>query len=421
MNRVKVAIVGAGVIGLSSAYFLSRKGIDVTVFERRSNVGLETSFGSACLLTPSMSQPWNAPGAFTEILKSLYQKSSPLLLHLSQLPSLLSWGMKFIAQSKESIFLKNATSNINLARYSLGIMADLFSSLNLDIDQGQGTVMIFRRKKSFDLARRHFETFKALHYHVLTPEEILSLEPALNEIDDKLIGGLYFPKDHYGNAYSFCKQLSEICKIMGVKFRFNTPVCSLKKSACSITGIQTPHGTECFDAYVLAAGSHSLTLAKSFNLKLPVRPVKGYSITVPIQDKMPIPQIAVRDYDIHAAITPIGKRLRIAGTAEFAGFNTTLREKRLRNLVALLQTTYPKAIRPFTPINELNPWTGLRPMSADGVPIIGRTHVNNLYLNTGHGPLGWTTAAGSGQLLTDILLRQKTAIDYSPYAYARFN
>jgi D-amino-acid dehydrogenase len=174
------------------------------------------------------------------------------------------------------------------------------------------------------------------------------------------------------------------------------------------------------DKYVLSAGSHCLPLCQSINLKLPVRPVKGYSITAPISNRMKRPTVAVRDYDIHTAITPIGNTLRVAGTAEFSGFSNALKEKRLQHLLKLLHLTYPRAIMPFTPTKKLQPWAGLRPMSADGVPIISHSTFHNLYLNTGHGPLGWTAAAASGRLLTDILQKKRSLLPIEAYSIKRF-
>lgn len=416
---MRIAIIGAGVIGLSSAYFLSREGHEVTLFDRRQDVGLETSFGSACLLTPSMCQPWNAPGAGSEILKSLYDKSSPLLLHLKSLPSLFTWGIKFLSHAKESRFLQNSNSNITLAQHSLTLLSELFDTHQLKIEQGEGTLMVFRHHHSFDMAKRHYASFKTLSFDVLNPKDIIDTEPALTEIDNKVIGGLYFPNDRYGNAYLFCKQLANICKTQGVIFKFNTPVQSMTKNNNVITGLNTPVGTFEFDRYVICAGSYSYPLCRSIQLPLSVRPVKGYSITLPVSTRMIKPKLAVRDYDIHAAITPIGHHLRVAGTAEFAGFSTHLRKKRIQNLVRLLQRTYPKAITASTLTEDMRPWTGLRPMSADGVPIIGQSRYLNLFLNTGHGPFGWTTAAGSGQLLSDLIAKRKTHIPKAPYQYQR--
>lgn len=417
---MKVIVIGSGLIGVATAYFLRCRGIEVTVVDRREGAGLETSFANGGLLSPSVPEPWNAPGCWRTLLASLARSDSALQLRFRTLPSLAGWGITFLRNSNPVAFERNALSNLRLAHYSLQALRLLRQKTSIEYSgRSTGLLQIFRNAQALDhaVSTANLLLPEGLTFRRMSPQDTARLEPALTPIADQLAGAIHYGVDEVGDAYRFCVLLAEHARQQGVEFSFSTTVNALEVHSGAVMSVQTTAGRLTADYYILAAGSHSRTLARPLGIRLPVHPVKGYSVTFDPYKGSGVLKIPVVDGDLHAAAVPVGSALRVAGTAEFAGFDMTLRRDRVRHLIGMAQRMLPRA--------DLNPstakaWCGLRPMSPDGVPIIGPTSIPNLWVNTGHGHLGWTMAVGSGQLLTDLLCAESPSIEAVPYAVGRF-
>ena len=418
---MRVIIVGSGLLGVTSAWFLAKQGHEVTVLDRAEGVARATSFANAGMLTPSMADPWNAPGVFGQLLHYLGKEDAPLLLRPRALPSILGWGIKFLAHSRPEKFRANMAANLRLARYNLEVMRQLREQLSLAYDQKTaGTLRIFRDARSFQesVARLEILAGFGLKPETLMPDAVIRLEPALTPLRDALVGGILCAEDESGDARQFTEALADQARAAGVDFRFGVDVSGFQHDRQKISAVITNSGPLAADAVVMAAGVWSPLLLRSLGIRLPVRPVKGYSITVDTGNWAEQPALPVIDDALHAAVTPLGQRLRVAGTAEFAGYDHRLSPSRIENLYSLLLGIYP-SFAPHLDRTRANPWTGLRPVSADGVPYIGQLKFDNLYLNTGHGHLGWTLAAGSGKLLAALMSGQACDIDLQPYRAGR--
>ena len=417
---MKALIIGSGLIGTTSAYYLARRGWEVTVLERREGPGLETSFANGSLLTPSMPEPWNAPGSWRVLLASLGRADSPLKLRLAALPHLGRWGAAFLRNSTPERYQRNSIKNLKLALRSLEALGELRRETGIEYGCGtQGSLRLIRDRAALERALEWGEVLRAqgLTLRALTPDEIVALEPALAPIGHELAGAIHYPFDELGNAYRFTAGLAEHARRAGVEFRWRTPVTGFEVGGGSVTAVLSGSERLTADRYVIAAGSYSPLLLKTMGLRLPVRPAKGYSLTFEPARLDPPLRFPVCDDDFHAVVVPLDGLIRVAGTAEFAGYDLSLPESRIRNLLTLVRKVLPAA-----PLERARarPWCGLRPMSVDGVPIIGPTPLGNLWLNTGHGHLGWTMAAGSGQLLSDLLTGGSPGVDPAAYALARF-
>ncbi len=418
---MKALVIGSGLIGVTSAYFLSRRGWEVTVLDRQDGPGQETSFANGSLLTPSMPEPWNAPGSWRVLLASIGRSDSPLLLRVKALPHLAGWGAGFLRNSSRERYERNSIRNLKLALHSLEVLRRLRQEIDIEYGSAtSGTLRVFRDPAQLERAIVWADRLEAegMTYRLLTGSEVAAMEPALGPISAQLAGGINYPVDEIGNAYKFCVALAEHARRAGVDFRFRTPVTGVEARQGKITAVRSGDQEFTADSYVVAAGSYTPLLFKNLGITVPVRPAKGYSLTF----ERPSPDIPFRipvcDDDFHAVVVPLENVIRVAGTAEFAGYDLSLSEARIGNLVRLV-----RQVLPFWNLDPATakPWCGLRPMSADGVPIIGPTPIGNLWINTGHGPLGWTMAVGSGHLLSDLLTGGSPGVTPGDYALARFN
>lgn len=389
--------------------------------ERQAGPGRETSFANGALLTPSMPEPWNAPGCLKLLLASLVRSDAPLQLRVRALPGLLLWGVQFVVNSSPPRYQANSVSNFRLAFFSLKMMQSLRQRTTLEYGATmRGTLKCFRRPADLSQAWVAAESLAAegLRCRKLSRQETIDLEPALAPIRDELAGAIHFGADETGDAHRFCVALAEHVRTLGVQFSFGTAVSGFESGSGRLTSALTDKGPFVADHYVVAAGSYSTLLLRPLGIRLPVRPAKGYSVTFDSPHAASALKIPLVDDEMHAAVVPVGDTIRVAGTAEFAGYDLTLRPERVRKLVSLAQSILPRAgLDPAT----ARPWCGLRPMSADGVPIICCTSLANLWVNTGHGHLGWTMAMGSGALLADLLCASPPAVDPVPYDLKRFH
>ncbi len=415
---MRVIVIGSGLMGLSTAYFLMRKGIEVTVVDRAAGPARETSFANGSLLTSSMADPWNAPGAFGQLVRSIGRSDSPLLLRLSAVPSMLGWGMQFLRESNPQRYDCNTLKNVRLALYSHGVLKEMQREVDVSCDYSpSGALRAFRDTGALQNAIRRAQWLQphGIPSEVLDPQEMVALEPALADIREHLVGGIHYPNDAVGNARTYCEKLATALRNGGAEVSYNTPVAGLKQQGAKIEAAITANGPLSADAFVLAAAHAGRALAQSVGFDLPIRPVKGYSITLSRDTLQNGPRMPVIDDTLHAAVVPVGRILRVAGTAEFAGVNLDIPPARIDNLRRLLSDIFPSAQGG----EDVSPWTGLRPVSADGVPILSGTPIENLYVNTGHGHLGWTLAAGSGKAVADLITGRTPAINMADYALDR--
>ncbi|MAM70274.1 MAG: amino acid oxidase [Gammaproteobacteria bacterium] len=419
---MKIIIIGSGLMGIASAFYLSEQGHEITVIDRQSGPARETSFANAGVLHPSQASPWNHPGIARQILGWMGKEDSPFLLRASALPSLFGWGLSFLRHASPERFRANLQSNTVLANYNMQCLQELLSRHPISYSASSlGSLKVLDNEQDMEKQSEAVSLFTDLGVNckILNQAEIFALEPALVENGKKLVGGIHYVDDQAGDAHEFCLQLAALAQQNQVRFEYDTRVSGFEKSGQTVTAVKTDRGDYQADAFVLAAGSYSPILARSVKLNLPIRPVKGYSITVDMSDWENPPRMPVIDETAHVAIVPLGNQLRAAGTAELTGYNTELNQRRVQMVIDQVTARYPAASESVK-AGRFSSWAGLRPSTSDGVPIIGASPFNNLYLNTGQGHLGWTFALGSGKLLADLLGSKPVDIKHEPYSYARF-
>ncbi|HEY0686143.1 MAG TPA: D-amino acid dehydrogenase [Steroidobacter sp.] len=419
---MKIVIVGCGLIGVTTAYSLRQRGHDVTVLERAEGPAREASFANGGMLTAGMCQPWNGPGSWRILLRSLVRSDTALQLRLSVLPRLMRWGTCFLRNSTAAAFERNCRSNLRLALHSLEAMHALREQAQVEFGRAaRGSLGVFRDREAWRSAcRETVQLFSdGLVARRLTVAELVELEPALRPIAHKLSGAIHYLSDEVGDAQRFCEALAKVARALGVDFRFGSNVRGLEMHRGRVAAVITENERFVADRYVIAAGAYSTALLKDAGIRLPVQPAKGYSVTFKEANSIVGLRRPMIDHDLHAVLVPFEDgSVRTAGTAEFAGFDSSLKPARVRNLLALTRELLPEA-----QLNEGSaiPWCGLRPSSPDGVAIIGATPVENLWVNSGHGHLGWTLAAGSARLFTSLLSGDAPDIDPNPYSLKRFS
>ena len=401
-------IIGGGVIGLSSAYALQAAGESVTVLDANNGVGLDTSYANGGLLTASMSAPWNAPGALRHLGQSLVNPNAAMTLRLKALPSLWLWGLRFLRHSTPAHYRAATLANYRLAMDSLRQTQALRQRLGLNYQASQsGAIKLFRDDAAMAAGVAAMGPLQALGLALesLDSDALIAREPALAPIANKIAVALYFPADEVGDAYLFCQALARALKTGGTKLFTACEVQSIEVHRGRVRGVLTRQGFIPAERVVVAAGHQSARLLRRCGVSLPIKPVKGYSLTFELPTDCTQPTIPVIDDALHAAATPLGSRLRLAGTAEFAGFDRHLNAARIDKLRALLQALYPDIAARIEP-DHAEAWAGLRAVSADGKPFIGPSRIKGLYINAGHGHLGWTLAMGSAQLLARLMMGQ---------------
>lgn len=417
---MKVIVIGSGLMGVTSAYFLQRRGHDVTVLERAEGPARETSFANGAMLTPGMAEPWNSPGSWMELLASLVRPDAALRLRPSALPSLVSWGITFLRNSAAAAFERNAANILKLALYSREAMQSLREELDIDYGRvARGSLSIYRSRAALNraaaIAARRADA--GLRFRRLSSEETADLEPGLAPIAERLAGAIHYETDETGDARRFCESLVDAARALGATFRFGTEVSSLAVESGRVVAVASGQRRLVADRYVMAAGSYSTPLLRRAGIDLPVRPAKGYSVTFEDSRARPSLRLPIIDSELHAVAVPLEGAVRLAGIAEFAGYDRRLNAARIRSLTKLLPAVLPRA---RFDLATAKAWCGLRPASPDGVAIIGPTRIPNLWVNCGQGHLGWTTAAGSAKLLTSLICGDAPEMDPTPYALARF-
>lgn len=391
------------------------------LLEGDSAIARGTSYANGALLTPSMPDPWNAPGVHRHLAESLFNPHAAMKLRLRAIPSLGAWGIRFLYNSSARRHSVATRAGFVLAKYSVEKTRALRAELALEYDSASlGTMKLFRDPRAMEGPARIAESLAplGLRFEQLDRDGVVAAEPALQEIHDQIGGGLRFPDDEAGDAFKFCEALSAAFQRCGGILRTGVEVTALSLEHGRISGLQSKLGPLRADTIVVAAGNRTPWLVRRLGISVPIRPAKGYTLTFNVSGMDGRPQMPVVDDALHAAVVPLGSRLRVAGTAEFAGADLRIRPERIENLRNLLRAVYPGITAALNGAPGEG-WTGLRPMSADGLPFVGATSVPGLYINAGHGHLGWTLANGSAHLLTDLIDGVVPALDPEPYTPQR--
>ncbi len=414
-------VIGGGIVGVSTLYELVNAGFITTLFETREEVACETSFANGGLLTDSMSDPWNCPGVGRHLFDSLVNPRSAMKLQLHAIPGLLGWGLKFLRNSTPARYQAATRANYRLASASVRRTNFLHKTLDLQFDASLiGTLKFFESREAMAGPRALTTMLEplGLRYNVLDRDGTIRKEPLLAAIADRIYGSIYYPSDGTGDACMYTRSLATKAEALGGTIKTSTSALRIVTKSNKVIGVETDRGFAPTSLVVVAAGNSSSALTRQLGVRLPVTPVKGYSVTFTAPASVALPRIPVIDNAAHTVATPLGRRLRIAGTAEFTGYDKTVSPHRIANLVDFLRQLYPSLANILTS-TAYEPWAGLRPMSADGVPYIGATAVNGVWLNSGHGHLGWTMAAGSAKLVVDLITGNKPEIEPAPYSLCR--
>ncbi len=413
---MKIAVLGAGVVGVTTAWYLAAAGHDVVVLDRATGPALETSFANGGQVSVSQTEPWANPGAPGQVLRWLGREDAPLLFRLRADPALFAWGMRFLLECLPGRTRRNTLDALALGLYSRDALRALRAELALDYDQQtRGILQLYEHEATLaEAAQRARElTARGCRVDVLTREQCLAAEPALVHAQVTIAGGTYAPEDESGDACKFTAALAHHCRERGVEFRFGSEVAALRCEADVLRSVVVKERSGradelTADACVVSLGSHSTPLLRSAGIAIPVYPVKGYSVTIPIEDPAAAPTASITDEAHKIVISRLGERLRAAGTAEMAGYDTSLNRVRCEAIRNRARLWFPRA----SSYDRVEYWTGLRPATPGNVPLIGRTRIANLFVNTGHGTLGWTLACGSGKALAEIVAGRRPGLAF---------
>ncbi|MBK1710213.1 D-amino acid dehydrogenase [Marichromatium gracile] len=416
---MRVLVIGSGVIGTTAAYQLARAGAEVTVLERCAGSGLETSYANAGQVSTGYAAPWAAPGLPLKALRWLLTPHAPLRVRPRLDAAMLRFMAATLGNCSARHYARNKARLLRLAEYSRIALGELRAEIGIDYDAGQGgTLQLLRSAAQFDQARRDRDILErsGLRCELLDVEGCVRHEPALARVADRLAGGLRFPDDETGDCLRFTQALAGHATRLGVEFRYGVRVEALRVRDGAITGVETDAGPLVADRCLLAAGLDAVRLLRPLGIRAPIHPVKGYSLTLPLLDPEAAPRSTLMDETNKVALTRLGNRLRVAGTAELCGMDLRLRSGRLETLRRVLVDLFPEAADP----RQAEPWAGLRPMTPDGPPILGESGCAGLYLDIGHGSLGWTLSCGSARLIADLMLGRAAAIDPEGLTLARY-
>lgn len=416
---MQVIVLGSGVVGLTSAWYLAQQGHNVTVIDRQPRAAEETSFANAGQISYGYSSPWAAPGIPAKAVKWLFEKHAPLKIKPSVDPEQISWMLKMLSNCRLDSYQVNKARMLAVANHSRECLLELRDQFDINYEgRQQGTLQVFRDNKQLVAIEKDMRLLEqsGTRFELLDVDQCIKQEPGLAPVKGKLVGGLYLPDDETGDCYKFCQQLTELAKSRGVNFLFDTEIKAIDYQGNMIAAVQTSQGRLQADAYVVALGSYSRTMLKPLGIDMPVYPVKGYSLTVPISNAEFAPQSTVMDETYKVALTRFDNRIRVAGTAELAGFDPSIPHAREETISMVLTDLFPQG----GDMAQAEFWTGFRPMTPDGTPIIGKTKYRNLYTNTGHGTLGWTMACGSAEILAHMITHGSTPFDQQKLDVSRY-
>ncbi|EJF89348.1 D-amino acid dehydrogenase [Bartonella tamiae] len=417
---MKILILGSGVIGVTSAWYLNKAGHDVTVLDRQTGPALETSFANAGQVSFGYTTPWASPGLVIKALKWMMRPNSPLIIRPQANFRQISWLLSMLTNCNTQCYKDNKALMVRLSDYSAHCLKALREETHIPYDEGmKGTIQLFRDQAQFEAAHKDVEVLKAdgIEFQMLNAQQCVEEEPGLFSLKKQITGGLQTPKDETGDCKIFTDKLAKMAQDKGVKFRYNVTIKKLHYAAQKISGVETSSGFETADAYLVCMGSFTPFLLSNVGLHAPIYPVKGYSITVPVTNAEHAPVSTVIDDSYKVAVTRLGDRIRVGGMAEVSDYKIKLSKQRMKTLQEALKMMFPKGYdQNYQP--EL--WSGLRPVTPDSVPILGKTLFPNLYINSGHGTLGWTMSTGSAHFIADMISGKKTEIDPSGLDIQRY-
>lgn len=411
-----ILVLGAGVVGITTAWFLQKQGHQVTVIDRQSQAGLEASYANGGQISVSHAEPWANPSAPLKVLKWLFRADAPLLFRPKLDPAQWRWALSFLGQCTSAKAAHNIRQMVNLGTYSRSQLQALREDAGLEYDQMEkGILHFYTNPAEFDAALGPTRIMCDLgcDRQVIDASRAVELEPALKHIQHKIVGATYTAEDESGDAHKFTQALAQRCQEAGVEFCYDTDVLGFERAGDRVLGVQVlragHHETLRADAYVLSLGSFSAALARQLGLFLNIYPAKGYSITVPVKNEEAAFKVSLTDDEYKLVYSRLGDRIRVAGTAELSGYSRNLNYARCRAIVRRTAEIMPEA----GCWDQAEFWTGLRPATPSNVPYVGKSHFANLYLNTGHGTLGWTHSCGSAAALADIVDGRKPEVDFT--------
>ena len=407
---MKILVLGAGVIGTTSAWYLAQAGHEVTVIDRHEAAGMETSFANGGQISASHAEPWAKPALVPKILRWLGREDAPLLFRPRADWAQWMWGLRFLAECWPGRFEHNTHVLAGLAAYSRECLKALRHRTGIRYDElSRGILHFATNPADFDALAHHADAMRALGQarEVKSAAECLALEPALQDSRDRIVGGIFTPEDESGDAHKFTVELARRAAQSGVQFRVDN-IAALNVHSGEVRGVRLDSGSASADAYVVALGSYSPLLLRPLGISVPVYPLKGYSITLPLGPGDGAPTVSLTDEAHKIVISRLGNRLRAAGTAELTGYDRGVNAVRCNAILRRIGELFPA----LGAINTVDRWAGLRPATPSNVPLIGRTRLRNLYLNTGHGTLGWTLACGSGRALADLVSGRQPEVEF---------
>jgi D-amino-acid dehydrogenase len=402
---VKIIVLGGGVVGVTAAWYLAQGGHQVTVVERRRDVGMETSFANGGQISASHAEPWAKPAVLPKLLRWLGREDAPLRFRLRADRAQWAWGLRFLLECLPGRFERNCRSLAGLAVYSRDCLRALRDEIGIRYDElARGILHFATDQREFESMARHAEAMRSLgvERQVKSAAECLQIEPALRYSEQPVSGGVFTPQDESGDAHRFTRELARLGRSLGVAFRFGDSVAALERAGDAVAAARLASGERlAADAYVVALGSYSPLLLRPLGISIPVYPLKGYSVTLPLgpAELASAPSVSLSDEAHKIVISRLGERLRAAGTAELAGYDTSVDALRCAAIARRIRQLFPQ----LGALPAMENWCGLRPATPSNVPLVGRTRLRNLYLDTGHGTLGWTLACGSGRALADLI------------------
>jgi D-amino-acid dehydrogenase len=426
---MRVVVLGAGVIGVNTAYYLAKHGAEVTLLDRQAGPGMETSFANAGELSYGMTSPWAAPGVPLKALKWLFMKHRPLFIWPRIDPAMWSWGLRMLRNCNGQSYALNKSRMVRISNYSRDCLSDLLQEVAIDFDlREQGTLQLFRSQKQIEASKADQAILAQYDspFELLDRDGCIAAEPGLAHVAEKFVGGLRLMTDRTGDCRMFTMALADKTAALGAKFHYGVTIKNMAVVGGEIAGVETAGveiagvarggGRVTGDAYICAMGLFAPGLLRGIGIKLPIYPIKGYSITLPVTDDGAAPRSTIMDETHKVAITRLGTRIRVAGQAELIGYNKKLGKHATDSVRHVVADLFPKG----GDLSQAEGWTGLRPMTPDGTPVMGPTRYPNLFLNTGHGTLGWTMACGSGRAVADLVTGAAPDISFDGLTAARY-